>query len=201
MGFSVEIKVFSIDLQIPRGQRLSFLLLSPCHPVPRWGCWYSPFAWGLCSGEGKKAGGIFDAVEQAGMGGFVHQSAAGLSGAELLKNVQNVLGLFCGLCLSGLYFAWDACLGLSFREENTALLLWSCCFLETIWHLIAFPGALFADVCLSAERQVGKGLRNFTWWTITAGDQKSCVFKTNRRRSAKTCRGFPCLINAASPWG
>lgn len=100
-----------------------------------------------------------------GWGGFVHQSAAGLSGAELLKNVQNVLGLFCGLCLSGLYFAWDACLGLSFREENgtAVMILLNCHFLETIWHLIAFPGALFADVCLSAERQVGKGLRNFTW--------------------------------------
>lgn len=59
----------------------------------------------------------------------------------------------------------------------------------------------FIDVCLSAERRVSKGLWNFTWTMITAGDQKSCVFKTNHRRSTKTHRGFPCLINAASPWG
>ena len=51
-------------------------------------------------------------------GGFVHQLAAELSGAELLKLAQNLLGLFCGLCLSGLYFAWDARLGYSFREKN-----------------------------------------------------------------------------------
>lgn len=54
-------------------------------------------------------------------GGILSQSAAGLSLVELLKLTQNVLGLFFGLCLLGLYFTRDACLGLSFREK--------------IWHL------------------------------------------------------------------
>ena len=54
------------------------------------------------------------------------QSAAGLAGAELLKSAQIVLGLSCGAALSGHYFAWDAGLGLFFREKNTALLLGPC---------------------------------------------------------------------------
>lgn len=173
-------KVFSIDLWIPRGQRPFF------HPVPRWDCRYPLFAWGLCSGEGKKAGGMSHAVEQARGGLCINQQQGcpALNYWNLHKMCWDsfVDCVYQDFILLGMLI-WGSLSG----RKNMALVTISlnCRILETVWHLDAFPETLFIDVCLSTERQVSKGLWNFTWWMITAGDQKSCVFKTTTEEAVR----------------
>lgn len=90
-------------------------------------------------------------------GRFVH-------GAELLKVVQNLLGILCDLCPSRLCFPRGAPLGLSLEEKI-------CCYfycnaLGTMWHLTTFPGALFGGV---SAGKVSQELRSFPWRRETAG--------------------------------
>lgn len=145
MGFWVEIKVFSIDPWIPRAWKSSVLPHVDIAPSSE-------------LGEGKKVGGVSDMVEQASTSSWVVQSWITETCPKCASFFFPLpfLSFFLpfALCLSGLYFVWDACLALSFREKK--IWLWPYNLIKFLFLGSNLASCYFSCLLMSQRWKAGE---------------------------------------------